>query len=143
MEKQKVLFIQNSDGILQTEGLWCIKLGDNYVIDNIPFIAKRVSLGDTVKVEYDPEDGGYYFDDFVAVSGNTTLRIYFNDVVLIEETRNQLGLFGCESEVFLSRKIMGVNVPSTVTYKPIKNFLSKGEILGKWSYEESCLAHEI
>ena len=139
----KVLFVQKVDDKFETESLWCIPKGENYVIDNIPFIAERVSLGDTIKVEFDSEDNANYFDDFVEVSGNTTIRIYPFDKLIIEEIRKRLFDLGCQSEVFLERKIIAVNVPFNVDFRPIKGVLDEGEKIGSWTYEESCLAHKI
>ncbi len=142
---QKILFVQQvNNNEFETESLWCKEKNDNtYVVDNIPFIAKRISLGDTIKAEYDKDEKAFYFDDFVSVSGNTTVRLYFEIENWIEEAREKLKDFGCDTEVFLSRKILAVNVPHDVDYKPIKEYLDEGEQKGKWSYEESCLAHDI
>jgi hypothetical protein len=143
MEKQKVFFVQEiGKDEFETESLWCIKEGPNFVIDNIPFVAKRISLGDTIKAEYDTDDKVYYFDDFVSVSGNTTVRLYFEDATHIEQTRERLNTMGCEGEIFLARKILAVNVPRDVDYLPIKAYLDEGENNHLWQYEESCLAHE-
>ena len=143
MMKSKVLFVQKlNDAQFETESLWCERKGENYIIDNIPFIAKRVALGDIIKAEYDEEEKAFYFDDFVEVSGNSTIRIFFEDTDIIQEVREQLNKFGCESEGFLERKIVAVNVPKEVGYKPIRSYLDKGESSGLWTYEESCLAHQ-
>ena len=142
-DKFKVLFVQKVDNDeFETESLWCIRKGDNYIIDNIPFVAKRVSLGDTIKVKYDPDEKAYYFDDFVSVSGNTTVRVYFYDEKIIEDTRDVLNGLGCELEAFMARNILAINVPENIDYKPIKKYLDQGEVEGMWQYEESCLAHE-
>lgn len=125
----------------EIESLWCTKIGDNYVVDNIPFIAKRISFGDTITAEYDENEDVYYFDDFVRVSGNSTIRLYFSEDKLIEKVRKDLSTWGIESEVFLLRKIVALNVPKEVDYKPIKEYLEDGEKRGLWTYEESCLAH--
>lgn len=139
----KIFFVQDiGENELETEGLWCIHDGDNYIVDNIPFVAKRISLGDTIKAEYDADEKVYYFEDFISVSGNTTVRIFINDVQSIELVREDLNRLGCESEVLLQRKIVAVNIPKGVNYKPIKDFLDRGEQQQKWTYEESCLAHE-
>jgi hypothetical protein len=139
---QKVLFVEKvGDDKYETEGIWCLRDGKNYVVDNIPFVAKRISLGDTIKAEYDADEKAFYFDDFVKVSGNTTVRLYFQDINIIEDTRSKLVELGCEGEIFLARKILAVNVPYNIEYKPIKKFLDEGEQQGKWTYEESCLAH--
>jgi hypothetical protein len=144
IERIKVLFLQkDNNGEIEIESIWCIKNGDYYVIDNIPFIAKRIALGDTIKVEYDNEEDAYYFDDFISVSGNTTVRLYFNDEKMIERTRKKLNNYNCASEVFLDRKIVAVNIPKYVEYSPIKEFFDKGEIQNIWVYEESCLSHEL
>jgi Domain of unknown function (DUF4265) len=115
----------------------------NYIIDNIPFVAKRIALGDAIKAEYEADENAYYFDDFVSVSGNTTVRLYFSDDTLIEVVKNQLIEMGCETETFLARKILAVNVPYNLGYKPVKEYLDEGELQEKWEYEESCLAHNI
>lgn len=139
----RVFFVQDMGGeVYETESLWCIADGDNYIVDNIPFVAKRISLGDTIKAEYDADDKVFYFDDFVAVSGNTTVRLYFHDDQNIESVREELSKLECESERFLQRKMVAVNVPKAVDYKTVKSFLDRGEQQQKWTYEESCLAHE-
>lgn len=139
----KVLFVQKvTEEEFETESLWCIEVGNSYIIDNIPFIAKRIALGDTIKIEYDEDEGVYYFDDFLATSGNSTIRLYFEDGELIEATREALEKLGCESEIFLARKIVAVNVPKLVNYRPVKKYLDDGESQSKWQYEESCLSHK-
>lgn len=138
----KVLFVQKltEDGF-ETESLWCTKDNESCIIDNIPFIAKRIALGDTIKVEYDEDDKAYYFDDFLAISGNSTIRLYFTDEKLIEPTREDLKNLGCESEALLARRIIAVNVPKAVDYRPIKRYLDDGERGAIWQYEEACLSH--
>src|SRR4051794_26711825 len=107
---QKVLFVQKvGEDEYETEGIWCLKDGEDYVVDNIPFVANRVSLGDTIKAEYDANENAFYFDDFVKVSGNTTVRLYFEDQSIIEDTRSKLVELGCEGEIFLARKMLAVN----------------------------------
>lgn len=74
----KVAFVQKiNETEFETETIWCERDGENFVVDNIPFIAKRISLGDTIKAEYDEKEKMYYFDDFVKTSGNSTIRIFF------------------------------------------------------------------
>lgn len=121
----------------------CKVANHDYVVDNISFIAKRVSLGDTIRAVFDTEEKAFYFEDFIAVSGNTTIRVYFSDEKEIAETRNDIENLGCESEAFLARTLIAVNVPRDVDYLPLKKYLDHGKQQGKWSYEESCLAHKI
>jgi hypothetical protein len=143
-DKVKVFFVQEtSEGEYETESLWCLKSREHFILDNIPFIAKRIALGDLIKAEYDEEDGAYYFDEFKEVSGNTTLRMYFNKIELIESVRKRLEEFGCATEAFLARKLIAVNVPKNIEYMSVKQYLEEGERLGEWQYEESCLSHTL
>lgn len=139
----KVGFVQKiNESEFETETIWCERDGENFVVDNIPFIAKRISLGDTIKAEYDEDDKMYYFDDFVSTSGNSTVRIFFYVDNEIESTRKWLEKHNCESEVLLARNIVAVNIPKDVNYSVIRKFLEEGESKGTWVYEESCLEHE-
>ena len=83
-----------------------------------------------------------YFDDFVAISGNTTVRLYFEDTSTIEPIGKELNELGCEAEISLTLKMLAVNVPEKIDYNPFKEYLDKGEQGERWQYEESCLAHE-
>jgi hypothetical protein len=144
MNNTKVFFVQKiNKSEYETESLWCKVDGDHFVVDNIPFIAKRVSLGDTILAEYDEDDKQYYFDEFIASSGNTTVRIsmYNDHISKIDLTRNWLKNQGCQTEVFLDRNIIAVSIPQAVSYRPIKDYLEAGEG-NVWSYEESCLEHK-
>ncbi|MFH6942776.1 DUF4265 domain-containing protein [Flavobacterium sp. FlaQc-50] len=139
----KVAFVQKiNEAEFETETIWCERDGENFVIDNIPFVAKRISLGDTIKAEYDEDEKMYYFDDFVKISGNSTIRIFFYDDNKIESTREWLNKNDCESEVLLVRSIVAVNIPQKVYYPVIRDFLEEGKKKGNWVYEESCLEHE-
>lgn len=142
--RTKVFFVQQiGEKEYETESLWCKVDDSKFIIDNIPFIAKRISLGDTIEVEYDEDDKQYYFEDFIANSGNTTVRIYLynENTDKMDEIRNWFQENRCNTEIFLDRNIIAINVPKDITYKPIKKYLDEGE--GSiWTYEESCLEHE-
>jgi hypothetical protein len=143
-DSKRIFFVQKiSEGEFETESIWCKQLGNNkFLIDNIPFIAKRISLGDIILAELDEDDNQYYFDDFVSTSGNSTVRIFTFSNEKIEDIRKWLDNKTCESEVLLSKGIIAVNIPKEIVYAPIKEFLEDGENKGKWTYEESCLEHE-
>ncbi len=137
------MFVQKlKNGELVTEGIWCIEHEDGcFIIDNIPFIARNIACGDKIKIEFSEEDNNNYFDSIVSASGNSTIRVYFDSTENIESTREILNGMKCESEVFLSKMIIAVNIPKDTNYIPIKKFLDEGEDKGKWEYEESCLSH--
>ena len=140
----KVFFVQkNASGEFETESLWCKKSGKYFIVDSIPFITKRIALGDIIKAEYDTGDKCYYFDDFISTSGNSTIQILLNDIQFIDKIREELNSFECESEVLLQLNIIAVNVPAQVNYLKIKQYLDFGEQKGLWVYGEICLSHEI
>jgi hypothetical protein len=142
-EAKKVFFVQKiGEDQYETESIWCAVDGDNFIVDNIPFIAKRISLGDVIKAEFDDDENIYYFEDFVASSGNTTVRIFSYKSELMDSIRDKLSNMGCESEVLSARNIIAVNIPKEVNYSPIRAFLENGEQREDWTYEESCLEHE-
>jgi hypothetical protein len=140
----KILFVHKyKDDEFEVEKLWCNAIESNkYIVDNIPFIVKRVALGDIITAEFDEDEKEYYFDSFVEISGNSTIRLYFEKENDIEKVRGELNSFGCEAEIFLQRKILAVNIPKCLDYKPIKEYLEGGRQLKLWEYEESCLAHD-
>src|SRR4051794_37589642 len=60
------------------ENLWAEVLGsDRFRIDNVPFYAYGVSLGDVVRA--DEIDGRLVFRDVVARSGHSTYRVLVKD----------------------------------------------------------------
>lgn len=88
----KVFFVQQvNEDEYETESLWCKADGSNFIIDNIPFVAKRISLGDIIEVEYDDDDEQYYFEDFIENSGNSTVRIYLYNNFLHEYKKLEIG----------------------------------------------------
>lgn len=139
----KVYFVEkDNEGVFLTESLWCKSIDGLFVVDNIPFVARRISLGDTIKAEFDEEEQRYYFDDFVAVSGNTTVRIFWNEGAFVEKICHQLSEMGCDSEVLSAQNTIAINIPCNINYfETVKKYLEKGAQDGVWTYEESCLAH--
>ena len=95
-------------------------------MDNIPFVAKNISCGDTISAEFDEDDNRYYFDNFISTSGNTIVRIFIYNEELIKDIRDWLIKNNCESEVLAVRNIIAVNIPKEITYLPIREFLEKG-----------------
>ncbi|XHR95950.1 DUF4265 domain-containing protein [Mucilaginibacter sp. UC70_90] len=139
---EKIIFeYQDLEDNYALESAWAEKRGEYYELRNILFYAPGYSWGDIVSVE--DRNGELYVTDLIEESGHSTIRIIFYTNEVIEATIQQLNNFGCTYEGSNIAKLISVDVPSTVDYKPIKKFLTEGEISELWSYEESCLAHEI
>lgn len=143
-EYVKVHFLQALEGNeYLTETMWCKKKGQNYILDNIPCIAKNISLNDTISVEYDKGEDKYYFDEFIKYSGNSTVRLEIEHEELRKEIKKELEeTFGCATKMLAGTNILAINIPGNVDYRPIKMFLQNGEDQSKWSYEESCLSDD-
>lgn len=140
----KVAFVQKvGEDEYETETMWCdIVDNNNYMIDNIPMIAKNISLGDIIEVEYDSDEERYYFESLVLASGNSTVRIFVYRDEDIEPTKKWLEENKCESEILRQRNIIAVNIPKEIDYSPVKKYLDDGEAKEVWTYEESCLEHD-
>jgi hypothetical protein len=144
MEHKKVLFEHNNapESEYGIESAWAIPINEySYKIDNILFYAPEYSLGDIVSVEN--RDGDLFVTGLIKESGHSTVRIIFNNLNLVSETRDILKAMGCESEISEVSILISVDIPANVDYSLVKEYLEKGEELLKWSYEESCIAHSI
>lgn len=123
------------------ESAWAKKSGDNYILDNILFYALGYSLGDIVKVEN--RNGELFVTGLIEESGHTTVRIIFYSKDIIQSTIEQLEKMGCHWEGSNIQTLISVDIAPEVDYIPIRKFLGEGENNDLWSYEESCLAHNI
>jgi hypothetical protein len=76
----KVLFrVPEEDGSANVETLWAFDLGeDRYRLDNSPFYAYSVSVGDVVYAPIDPDEGRPTFSRVLEKSGNRTVRVIFD-----------------------------------------------------------------
>jgi hypothetical protein len=143
MSEYKILFEHDNDPIdgFGNETAWATKVGDHYKLDNILFYAKDYSLGDIVCAE--EINGELIVRSLVSESGHSTVRILFNDYSLIENTLNELKSLGCDYEISNNSYLVAIDIPKEVNYIPIRDYLNLGEASGFWTYEESCLAHEV
>lgn len=141
----KVLFHleQDEDGYppFSIEGLWCKKTGNGtYIVDNVPFYTYGISLGDEICVT--KENGEYHFQSIVNPSGNSTLRVHFNDK-RIQIVKAKLLDMGCKVEISNLPSFISINVPSEVSLKGVEDVLSnmekEYESLG---YEHGVVRHQ-
>lgn len=110
-------------------------------LDNILFYAPGYALGDTVAVE--ERFGEWYVTGLVTESGHSTVRVLFAEENAVGPTRVALRAMGCDSELSNLPNLVAVDIPSSVSYAEIKQFLEDGEQANKWEYEEACLAHSV
>jgi hypothetical protein len=79
----KVLFrVEEEDGSANVETLWAFDLGeDRYRLDNCPFYAYSVSVGDIVYAPVDPDEGRPTHRRVLEKSGNRTVRVILDPPV--------------------------------------------------------------
>lgn len=122
------------------ESVWAIPLENNtFKLDNLLFYAPEYSWGDIVSVEN--REGELFVTGLIKESGHSTVRIILNDQKDVEKTRDYLKSLGCDSEISDVPILISVDIPPSVSYLQIKNYLENGEKSSKWSYEEACIAH--
>jgi len=136
--KHKILFVYTEEDEYKIETLWAIKRGDNYEIDNIPFYISNIALGDIISVEVD--EGELYFDDFIKESGNSTIQLVTFENIEQLEIGKEFEKLDCKWEGSDLSNYISINIPKTVNYRKVKNFLEKGFADEKWDYKEACLS---
>jgi Domain of unknown function (DUF4265) len=136
--KKILLDFQNADGEAQTESVWAIEREDGYEIDNIPFYASSIALGDIVEVAQEL-DGLLRFRSLKRPGGHSTIQLWFSAEKDVQAKRDQLRLMGCASELSNLSRLVSVDVPSKDLYDNIKPLLDADEAAGLLEYQESCL----
>jgi len=122
------------------ENLWAEALSDGrFRLDNTPFFAVGVSLGDIVYAI--DENGRKVFSSLSAPSGHSTLRIVLLEPAEILQVRARLTAFGCATELSHLPNLVAVDVPPGVSLNAVRAFLDEGQRQSKWEYETSAIRH--
>ena len=121
-----------------TESIWALKIGEYYKIDNIPFYAYHYAVDDIV--ETITEDGDLKVNKLITASGNSTIRILFDDTRELDRIKEELDQMDCDSEISRNNKLLALNIPKNVSYKKIREYLDFMENNGDLQYEEACIS---
>jgi Domain of unknown function (DUF4265) len=126
-----------------SEGLWVVPLGGDLVrLDNVPWFARDVASGDTLRTATD-SDGVRWATDKVAWSGNCTVRVIpFPDGALAGSRQAVLDAFaalGVDGEGLEQYGIVALNVPPAADLGAVQRLLRQGVDDGWWDYEEGCI----
>jgi hypothetical protein len=135
--QKKILLTYKEDEAYKIESVWATKINENYRIDNIPFFAKNIALGDIISVEDD--NGELYFDRLIEASGNSVVRLVIFDEKEVDNIGNELVKLGCGWEGSHIKSLISVNIPKDVSYKKVKEYLDLGEQKKVFEYQEACL----
>lgn len=132
-----VLVYRDLEGRISEESIWVQPVGINYKIDNIPFYAPNLALNDVISVEND--EGILYFDELIEASGHATIQLIFFQGKESGKVLEHLEKMGCTWEGMKDQPYFAINVPPTIDYKGVKDFLDdklKSKVL---DYKEACL----
>jgi len=115
----------------EAEWLWAYPAADGWTIDNVPWYARVVSLGDVVSVERD-EQGLLWWAEVVHRAGHSTIRIFISSAEQdIDALRQQLTRLGCASELWSrERPLVAVDVPGDADLAALIELLDEGEASG-------------
>ena len=148
MQYEKIQFFLeiDEDGYppVGSETLNAIVLGSGeFQIDNTPFFATSVALGDVVLAKKTSDSGDkFLFYSHVSFSENHSLSIIFLEDTIIEDVFSKLKLAGCYCEYGEFRggnlKMLAVSVPNTKVYNQVIPNLLKLESDDFLSVAELC-----
>lgn len=125
---------------VDVESVWAIPQADgSYEIDNIPFFAREVAVGDVVTAQ--EIDGELFFAALVRPSGNSLLRVIVFDEVEVPKLCAELKGLGCDVETHGT--LVAVDVPAAVSYTPICQLLETGMNTERLGFEEAVLCHKV
>ena len=113
MTRVKVLFrlARDESGYppFGVESVWAVPDERGYVVDNVPFYARAVALGDVVAAE--ETDGELWYVRTIQPSPNSLIRVVAYRGVGMEAIRRELDDLGCSTEVDAQRHLIAVSVP--------------------------------
>lgn len=126
-----------------TEVLHAIPLGnDEAQLDNTPFFATSVSVGDVIKVSQKSSTKSFDYEHLVKASGNSAISILLRGSTAKETVSDLLTKFAFYFEYgeFGNTKMFAVSVKGKNEYSEIKPHLDRMEVDGLISFAELCLA---
>ena len=113
-------------------------------VDNIPYFAKDLSLGDKILVDFN--HGIPMFDAVVERGGHSTYRIFVEDATSKAlNTLDVLKAMGCDWETIeiSGGKLYALDIPPEADIYEVYDILERGQREGIWSCEQGHLGHPL
>lgn len=141
----KIYFNLEDDGTgyppTSTEFLWCIPTEHGtYIVDNIPFFAREISLGDEVSAKRSGRT--LHFSDIVRRSTNSTVRVLLKKINKASAIRKKLDSFGCFTELMDELGLLAVSMPPNSNIAESLSFLDEEAEKGTVGIEESAVRYK-
>ena len=122
------------------EQIWCLSVrGDRFIVDNIPFYARDVSMGDEILTEF--RDGERWFSAVLTPSRNTTIRAFAQKVEVESVLVVKLESFGGLAEKMEGSPLVAVSFPPTADLAGALEYLDRESDAGNVAFEESCVRY--
>jgi hypothetical protein len=113
-----------------------------YKINNIPFNAPNIALGDIVWAQHSYTEDMLTYRKTIRLSGNSTIHaVILDDKYDIDSVRGMFEEDGCASEK-LNDRYFALNIPANTDYLLIKQKLDELEDEEVIGYAESCLSQK-
>jgi uncharacterized protein DUF4265 len=135
---------QDEDGYPPTDSefLWCIPTErGTYVVDNIPFFARDISLADEVSAE--KKGKILHFLQLVKQSSNTTVRVLIKRMEALDVIRERLETLGCGTELMQDMSLLAVTIPPESPIAETLSFLDGQAEQGNIGIEESAVRYQL
>jgi len=144
-ELAKIRLVLEPGAPYATETIWARALGDGlFVLDNVPFFAYGLSLGDKVYARPTSESILEY-SDVAERGGHSTYRVVLSDSVAgtrAEAYWQELQALGCDREIATSR-LWAFDLAPGVDIHRVYRVLEKAEAEGTWTFEEAHVGHDV
>jgi hypothetical protein len=135
---------QDEDGYppVSSERIWALETSKgHYKLDNIPFFARELALGDIVSAvpEEGADEGILRYQQVIEPSGHSTFRVLVYDETQVQEVCSLLERLGCGTEQSHLSRLVAIDIPPTVSLETVRQALEPGRAQERWDYEEACL----
>lgn len=139
MNVKVIVVYKDLEDKISEESLWTEQIDNGYYrVDNIPFYAPNLAFNDMIAIEED--EGVFYFSELVKRSGHSTVQIIFFKENEIEYVLSNLEKLGCAWEGMKNQAYYSLDIPPTINYVNIKQFLDEQSDNDILDYIESCLS---
>ena len=125
-----------------TESLNAVRISeDSARLDNTPFFAGSVALGDVARCAKTSRPGIYRYEELLIAGGSKAISVIILDQDCKESISRFLDAHGCFHEYgdFGRFRMFAVEVDSSTDYGPISKYLDEQEKNGRISYAELCI----
>lgn len=139
MKNKVIITYYDINKKIAEERLWIEQKSESeYQLKNIPFFAPNLAFNDIISVEDD--DGDFYFEDLIKASEHSTIQIVMFNNKQIDDVLKNLEELRCSWEGMDGQKIIAVDVPPSVNYAEVQEYLQKMQANNIFDYKEACLS---